>query len=63
MKEMTAFRMAPDIMKAMRSVKAKEGIPLSVQIDFALRGWLAKKGVKIADEHGGPKRRRSAKGR
>ena len=46
-KELTAFRMAPELMKAMRAVKAKEGIPVAVQIDFAVRAWLKAKGIKI----------------
>lgn len=46
-KELTAFRMAPELMAAMRAVKAKEGIPVAVQIDFAVRAWLKKKGVTI----------------
>lgn len=47
-KELTAFRMAPDVMKALRAVRAKEGIPISVQVDFAVRAWLRRKGVKVA---------------
>jgi len=39
--------MAPDVMKALRAVKAKEGIPIAVQIDFAIRAWLKRKGVKL----------------
>lgn len=46
-KELTAFRMAPELMAAMRAVKAKEGIPVAVQIDFAVRAWLKKRGVAI----------------
>lgn len=42
--------MASDVMAAMRGVKTKEGIPLSVQIDFAVRAWLKKRGVKIKPE-------------
>ena len=44
-KELTAFRMAPELMEALRAVKAKEGIPVAVQVDFAVRAWLKKKGV------------------
>ena len=50
MKELTAFRMAPDLMAAMRAVKAKEGIPVAVQIDFAVRAWLKQKGVVMHQE-------------
>ena len=39
--------MAPELMKAMRAVKAKEGIPVAVQIDFAVRAWLKAKGITI----------------
>ncbi len=46
-KELTAFRMAPELMKAMRAVKEKEGVPVAVQIDKAVREWLKKKGVTI----------------
>jgi hypothetical protein len=49
-KELTAFRMAPELMEAMRAVKVKDGIPIAVQIDRAVRDWLKKKGVKISDK-------------
>jgi hypothetical protein len=49
-KELTAFRMAPEVMAALRAVKAKEGIPVAVQIDFAVRAWLKRKGVLIKAE-------------
>ena len=64
-KELTAFRMAPELMKALRAVKAKEGIPIAVQIDFAARAWLKRKGVTVeVDGHRGRKtRRRSTRGR
>jgi len=54
-KELTAFRMAPELMAALRAVKAKEGIPVAVQIDFAVREWLKRKGVTIK-----PDRKRAA---
>ncbi len=44
-KELTAFRVDPEVMKALRAVKAREGLPIAVQVDFALRDWLKKKGV------------------
>jgi hypothetical protein len=49
-KELTAFRMAPEIMEALRAIKAKEGIPVAVQIDFAIRDWLQRKGVTLEAE-------------
>ena len=49
-KELTAFRMAPEVMEALRGVREKEGIPVAVQIDFAIREWLKRKGVHVKPE-------------
>ena len=46
-KELTAFRIDPDVMEGLREVKDRDGIPISVQVDRALRSWLEKKGVRI----------------
>jgi hypothetical protein len=46
-KELTAFRMAEEVMNGMRLVKDRDGIPMSVQIDRALRAGLEKKGVAL----------------
>jgi len=51
--------MAPELMEAMRAVKVKDGIPIAVQIDRAVRDWLTKKGVKISDKTGPGKPRHS----
>jgi hypothetical protein len=48
-KEMTAFRIAPEIMDGLRRVKDRDGVPLSVQVDRALRVWLKKKGVSLKE--------------
>jgi hypothetical protein len=34
-------------MEAMRHVKATKGIPIAVQVDFAVRRWLKSEGVKV----------------
>jgi hypothetical protein len=47
-KEMTAFRIDPQIMDGLRRVKDRDGVPLSIQVDRALRAWLQKKGVSVA---------------
>ena len=49
-KELTAFRMAPEVMEALRGVRTKEGIPVAVQIDLAVRKWLKAKGVTVKAE-------------
>ena len=46
-KELTAFRIEPEIMDALRRVKDRDGVPLSVQVDRALRAWLKQKGVAL----------------
>jgi hypothetical protein len=46
-KELTAFRVEADIMEGLRRVKHRDGVPLSVQVDRALRAWLEKKGVAL----------------
>lgn len=61
-KELTAFRIAPDTMAALRAIKAQEGLPIAVQVDFALRDWLKRKGVKLAAKPA-PGRKRAGGGR
>ena len=46
-KELTAFRIEPDIMEGLRRVKDRDGVPLSVQVDRALRAWLKQKGITL----------------
>ncbi len=58
-KELTAFRVAPDIMAGLRAIKERDGVPLSVQLDRALRAWLDAKGVqtKAASRRVSPRRK------
>jgi hypothetical protein len=44
-KELTAFRIAPELMEGLRRVKERDGVPLSVQVHRALVAWLESKGV------------------
>ena len=46
-KELTAFRVEAGIMEGLRRVKDRDGVPLSVQVDRALRAWLDKKDVSV----------------
>ena len=46
-KELTAFRVDADVMEGLRQVKDRDGVPLSVQVDRALRVWLEEKGVTL----------------
>ena len=44
-KELTAFRVDPEIMEGLRHVKERDHIPLSVQVHLALTDWLISRGV------------------
>jgi hypothetical protein len=49
-KELTAFRIEPEIMAGLREVKERDGIPMSVQVHRALVAWLVSKGVRKKTE-------------
>jgi hypothetical protein len=46
-KELTAFRIHPELMEGLRHIKERDGVPLSVQVERALRTWLELKGVAL----------------
>jgi hypothetical protein len=46
-KAFTAFRVEPELLDAMREIKSTDGVPMSVQVDFALRAWLQARGVQL----------------
>ena len=46
-KTFTAFRVAPELLEAMREIKVRDGVPMSVQVDFALREWLKARAVQV----------------
>jgi hypothetical protein len=51
-KELTAFRVDEDVMAGLRAVKARDFIPLSVQVDQALRAWLKSRGIQVGVKTG-----------
>jgi hypothetical protein len=57
-KKLTAFRVEADIMEGLRRVKHRDGVPLSVQVDRALRVWLEEKGVSLKKSAKAPGRSR-----
>lgn len=42
-KETTALRLDADLLEAMRQVRDKDGIPVTTQIEMAVREWLVKR--------------------
>jgi hypothetical protein len=59
-KELTAFRLELDVIDGLRAVKERDGVPYSVQVDRALRAWLAEKGVMKAAKPAYGRRTRKA---
>ena len=49
-KEMISLRLDPVLLKAMRALKAEEGIPVAVQIEKAAREWLDNLGHRVKAE-------------
>ena len=49
-KELTALRLNTDLLEAMRKVKEIEGLPVTTQIELAVREWLKKRGVVVKSE-------------
>jgi hypothetical protein len=45
-KELTAFRIDPQVMEGLRQVKERTGLALSVQVHMALTTWLESQGIK-----------------
>ena len=59
-KETTALRLDQDLLAAMRRVKQTDGIPVTTQIEMAVREWLKKRGVlEKADRKRATTRKRS----
>jgi hypothetical protein len=48
-KETTALRLDTTLLETMRRVKQEEGIPVTTQIEMAVREWLQKRGTLRAD--------------
>ena len=46
-KKTTALRLDTALLAAMRQVKEIDGVPMTTQIEMALREWLTKRGVQI----------------
>ena len=44
-KETTAFRLNVELLEAMRQVKERDGIPVTTQVEMAVRDWLKKRGT------------------
>jgi hypothetical protein len=40
-----------ELLDVMRELKNREGIPMAVQVDKALRDWLDRRGLKVKIEH------------
>jgi hypothetical protein len=43
----TALRIDNDILDAMRAMKARDGVPITTQIERAVTEWLTKRGITV----------------
>jgi len=43
----TALRLDADVLAAMRAFKARDGVPITIQIEKAVTEWLAKRGINV----------------
>ena len=59
-KEMTAFRIEPELMDGLRRVKDRDGVPFSIQVDRALRAWLKKKGIVVKEPQSASRQTRTS---
>lgn len=46
-KTFSGFRIDDAILEVMQAVKNERGIPLSTQVEFALRDWLERQGFAV----------------
>jgi hypothetical protein len=46
-KKTTALRLDTDLLEAMRRVKATDGVPVTTQIEMAVREWLRKRAGNV----------------
>ena len=46
-KRMTAMRLDPAVLDALREYKRRHGVPLAVQVERAVTDWLSRRGLKL----------------
>ncbi len=46
-RELTALRLTPELLEAMRAYKDREGLPITAQVEKAVVEWLRKRGVVV----------------
>lgn len=50
-KEPTALRIDTELLEAMRTVKERKGVPVTTQIEMAVRDWLRREhGISVKTE-------------
>ena len=58
-RELTAFYMDPDVLEALRRLKAETGAPIGETVRRAVRAWLEGRGHLKADRKRAATRKRS----
>ncbi len=49
-KEFTGFRIDDRLLTAMREIRDAEGLPVTTQVELAVREWLKKRGYIVKTE-------------
>ena len=50
-KALTALRIDPDLLEAMRELKERRGVPVTTQFELAARAWLKREyGISVKSE-------------
>jgi antitoxin component of RelBE/YafQ-DinJ toxin-antitoxin module len=49
-RQLTNFRIDRDLLEALRTIRDRDGVPLSVQVRFAIRDWVQSRGVPVKAE-------------
>ena len=57
----TTFRLEAELMDGLRSIRVRDGIPLSEQVRRAIQTWLKAKGVTVELDHTNGRRRHRSK--
>ena len=44
-RQITNFRIDPDLLEALRQIRVRDGLPIAEQIRRAIRAWVEERGV------------------
>ncbi len=45
-RQLTNFRLDAELLEALRTIKERDGLPIAVQVRWAIEAWVKSRGVK-----------------